>query len=748
MQLVLGLLALSCAAGLQSAEGAKYDVLSCNSFNLANNQYEQNADHGSWPASGFCRAIRNQILPVGAHYSYEALVSLYNVRGRGGVNFGHLGLAYNALDANNFDFVYFRPHSSGGCFQTGYVINGIPTFPADSVSSACPSGPPRGGAWFQAKVLVQGTKARIFLDNKLIREVSTHYRPYGRAGVIVANGYKNVIYFKNFEIKGISKSYPFPARSCMATHTLPGYYLLDADHGSWPRSGFCRTLLKPALPGSSYRVSAKFLNLIGRDGVNFGHLGLMFNAKDINNFDFVYFRPHSAGGCYQTGYVVNGVPNLSGASSGPCSGGPPSGGKWFSAHVDVIGTRGKIFLGEILVATITTHFPAKLQGGVIVANGYKNVIYFKEYKMKKLSDGLPFPSRSCRATLRGPGYYELDAAHGTWPASGFCRVLMPKSLHTKEYSVSVDLYNVVGWKGVNSGHLGLMYNAKDIDNFEFVYFRPHWVAGCYQTGYVKNGVPVFDNLAVNRPCVNGPPKGQTWFTAKVSVEGASVKIYRDNVYLSSVPTRFTPTPKGGVIVANGYQNVIYYRDFRLRPLNQPIPFLTTQCISAAQKGSGYTLHGTNGAWPGSGFCRALYDEVIAGSGYTISADFYNVRGRSSSQSSGVGHLGIMFNAKDLNNFDFIYFRPHWVNGCVQPGYVQTNVVHTTSTFPCSNGPPATGTWFNIKVVVAGSQARVYRDGVLVRTISGHFSALASGGVVVANGYDNVIEFKNFNVVKN
>ncbi|XP_048590500.1 uncharacterized skeletal organic matrix protein 7-like [Nematostella vectensis] len=152
---------------------------------------------------------------------------------------------------------------------------------------------------------------------------------------------------------------------------------------------------------------------------------------------------------------------------------------------------------------------------------------------------------------------------------------MPKSLHTKEYSVSVDLYNVIGWKGVNSGHLGLMYNAKDIDNFEFVYFRPHWVAGCYQTGYVKNGVPVFDNLAVNRPCVNGPPKGQTWFTAKVSVKGASVKIYRDNVYLSSVPTRFTPTPKGGVIVANGYQNVIHYRDFRLRPLNKPIPFLTT-----------------------------------------------------------------------------------------------------------------------------------------------------------------------------
>ena len=35
-------------------------------------------------------------------------IELMNVIGKYGVNFGHPGLAYNVIDENNFDFVYFR----------------------------------------------------------------------------------------------------------------------------------------------------------------------------------------------------------------------------------------------------------------------------------------------------------------------------------------------------------------------------------------------------------------------------------------------------------------------------------------------------------------------------------------------------------------------------------------------------------------------------------------------------------------
>ena len=42
---------------------------------------------------------------------------------------------------------------------------------------------------------------------------------------------------------------------------------------------------------------------------------------------------------------------------------------------------------------------------------------------------------------------------------------------TQAYSLSAELLNQMGWKGINSGHPGLLYNALDENNFDFVYFR-------------------------------------------------------------------------------------------------------------------------------------------------------------------------------------------------------------------------------------------------------------------------------------
>jgi len=40
-----------------------------------------------------------------------------------------------------------------------------------------------------------------------------------------------------------------------------------------------------------------------------------------------------------------------------------------------------------------------------------------------------------------------------------------------DYQLSVDLFNFIGWLGVNSGHLGVFFNIEDQDNYDFVYFR-------------------------------------------------------------------------------------------------------------------------------------------------------------------------------------------------------------------------------------------------------------------------------------
>mgnify|MGYP001793643268 CR=1 FL=1 len=137
----------------------------------------------------------------------------------------------------------------------------------------------------------------------------------------------------------------------------------------------------------------------------------------------------------------------------------------------VRGTSATIYLnGEPVRKTFLAHSPAKGRGGVIVANGYKNIIHFRNYRLRAIP-ALPFVEKSCLAARKVGSYYVLNANHGKWPANGFCRALLPAIVKSDNYEVSAQLYNQIGWKGVNSGHLGLMYNVIDNRNFDFVYFR-------------------------------------------------------------------------------------------------------------------------------------------------------------------------------------------------------------------------------------------------------------------------------------
>lgn len=68
--------------------------------------------------------------------------------------------------------------------------------------------------------------------------------------------------------------------------------------------------------------------------------------------------------------------------------------------------------------------------------------------------------------------YELNGDHGSWPGDGFCRALRMDEINTGDpYTLTVDLFNVDGLLGVNSGHPGVMYNVIDENNFDFVFFR-------------------------------------------------------------------------------------------------------------------------------------------------------------------------------------------------------------------------------------------------------------------------------------
>ena len=66
----------------------------------------------------------------------------------------------------------------------------------------------------------------------------------------------------------------------------------------------------------------------------------------------------------------------------------------------------------------------------------------------------------------------VNAAHGTWPKDGFCRVKLPLSLPTPAttYQFTTRL-NTVQATPNGITHPGVMYNVQDLDNYDFVYFR-------------------------------------------------------------------------------------------------------------------------------------------------------------------------------------------------------------------------------------------------------------------------------------
>lgn len=61
---------------------------------------------GSWPSAGFCIAADQSQTSTSGNYVVSA--DIKNIDSKNGQDFGHIGLAYNMVDFDNFDFIYYR----------------------------------------------------------------------------------------------------------------------------------------------------------------------------------------------------------------------------------------------------------------------------------------------------------------------------------------------------------------------------------------------------------------------------------------------------------------------------------------------------------------------------------------------------------------------------------------------------------------------------------------------------------------
>ena len=77
----------------------------------------------------------------------------------------------------------------------------------------------------------------------------------------------------------------------------------------------------------------------------------------------------------------------------------------------------------------------------------------------------------CTSMVKSPtdSHYKLEATFGK--EGGMCRALAQSSVNSQTYTMSAELLNQAGWQGINSGHPGVLFNAVDENNFDFVYFR-------------------------------------------------------------------------------------------------------------------------------------------------------------------------------------------------------------------------------------------------------------------------------------
>ena len=66
-----------------------------------------------------------------------------------------------------------------------------------------PQGPPKGAEWFNIRVVVStstpAVEAKVYLKKTLVTSFNPRYPIRKRGGVLVANGYSNVVYYKNFK---------------------------------------------------------------------------------------------------------------------------------------------------------------------------------------------------------------------------------------------------------------------------------------------------------------------------------------------------------------------------------------------------------------------------------------------------------------------------------------------------------------------------------------------------------------------
>merc|ERR1712106_798587 len=147
----------------------------------------------------FCMAYDDR-LGTDSNTSYTISVDLFNYQSISGPGTGHLGLAYNFFDTDNYEGLYLRIHTSSPCIQLFEVKKGKINYHGDN---SC-IGHPKTRTWFNLKISVDHNVmlAKVYIDGILqsTGTLALKLPPMPRGAIVVHNGYKNMVFYRNFKI--------------------------------------------------------------------------------------------------------------------------------------------------------------------------------------------------------------------------------------------------------------------------------------------------------------------------------------------------------------------------------------------------------------------------------------------------------------------------------------------------------------------------------------------------------------------
>ncbi|XP_068732418.1 uncharacterized protein [Montipora capricornis] len=597
---------------------------------------------------------------------------------------------------------------------------------------------------------VPGTKRSLIVDSL---SPDTQYRivvlaenPYGQ-GPQAEGVYTRTS--KSFRAR-IESSKPEEERltSCVSVDVDVNVYVLNASHGVWPHSGLCPVFIASnASKHDNYRVSADLFVPKTRGLNNNVYFGILFNAAAENHFDFVVFRfGDSDGTCFQTGVMREGQMDWFGSQSGSCPYGAPYKERWIHTMLEVRDSEVTVFLNDVYLTSYQGHIPQKASVGVVLANNEGNVARFKDLTVTD-QPSLPFYMKSCASLQHHSEYYTLINQNDVW-SRGFCRVLLKDTpvKNGPSYQISVDFYSEMDWSGDRISYVGILFNARDINNADFIYFRPLWKDHCYQTGYLLGSREMRE--ASTRGHCSRVIKSGKWFNVRLEIRGYKVYVMLNNKHTTTFKSHYQSsadlTPGIGLLVTGGCQKSMRFKNFVVSSLPE-LPFVYKNCQGARVTANVFKLmsHNSNEHDEYQGICRALFPEVPVGKNYVLSV---NIHGLGSIMGE---KYGVIFNAKSADSFEFVCIRPYNRDNCIQVGCLQDNEVKIYSKpkiLSCGYGSLRGGSWHNIRVKVAGSEVKVLIDDLTVAVFMSHFDQSGRGGVILGSGVERKLSFTDYAII--